>query len=173
MELQKFRDALESEAIKGDEMKMTRQQALAQSLCAVCGEPALPKCYSEAGRREFRISGTCEKCFYAMFAEDEGAPEVHTLTELQYVDSGEGPWALYIYGHDGMHSGKKWFRRGTMKYPDEEITIAEAHKRVDEAIAKQYEVRICDGGDMLVFHSACGQILYPESGRDFWFEVEA
>jgi hypothetical protein len=30
-------------------------------LCVACGEPALAKCYSEAGRRQ--ISGMCEKCF--------------------------------------------------------------------------------------------------------------
>ena len=32
-------------------------------LCIQCREPALPKCYSEAGRKEFKISGLCEKCF--------------------------------------------------------------------------------------------------------------
>lgn len=36
-------------------------------LCIQCKEPALPKCYSEAGRKEFKISGLCERCFDAMF----------------------------------------------------------------------------------------------------------
>lgn len=35
-------------------------------LCINCHEPALKKCYSEAGRREYSISGMCEKCFDAL-----------------------------------------------------------------------------------------------------------
>ena len=38
-------------------------------LCIQCKEPALPKCYSEAGRKEFTISGMCEECFDNMFKE--------------------------------------------------------------------------------------------------------
>lgn len=38
-------------------------EAKAQGICIQCKEPAIPKCYSEAGRREFQISGLCEKCF--------------------------------------------------------------------------------------------------------------
>lgn len=99
-----------------------------------------------------------------------GDAEVHTLTELQYAEVGDGPCALYIYGRNGMHSGKQWFRKGTVKYPDEEITIAEADKRVKEAVTKKKEVRICDGGDELVFHSRDGKILY---GENFWTVVTA
>ena len=155
------------------------------ALCIQCKQPAIPRCHSEAGRREFAISGMCEVCFDAMFAEEddefadnceladiselEGA-EVHTLTELQYAEIGDGPWALYIYGRNGMHSGKQWFRKGTVKYPDEEITIAEACKRAKEAVMKRKEVRICDGGDKLVFHSQDGKILY---GDGFWDVVTA
>lgn len=36
-------------------------------LCIECGQPALEKCYSEAGRREVRISGICEICFDNLF----------------------------------------------------------------------------------------------------------
>ena len=32
-------------------------------LCIQCKKPALEQCYSEAGRREYKISGLCEKCF--------------------------------------------------------------------------------------------------------------
>ena len=31
--------------------------------CIECGEDALDNCYSEAGRREVKISGLCELCF--------------------------------------------------------------------------------------------------------------
>jgi hypothetical protein len=31
--------------------------------CIDCGENAEKNCYSEAGKREFKISGLCEKCF--------------------------------------------------------------------------------------------------------------
>jgi hypothetical protein len=125
----------------------------------------------------------CEVCFDAMFAEEddefadnceladiselEGA-EVHTLTELQYAEIGEGPWKLYIYGEDEFHSGGKWFRKRKPKYPDEEITLTEAKKRSDANIAQRLEVKVCDGGDMLVFHSENGVVLY---GEGFWAAV--
>lgn len=99
-----------------------------------------------------------------------GDAEVHTLTELQYAEIGDGPWALYVYGRSGYHTGKLWFRKGPMKYPDEEITVAEAKKRFDASTAKGLEVRICDGGDNLVFHSQNGKILY---GEGFWEAVTA
>ena len=35
---------------------------------------------------------------WAKSQEAAGLAEVHTLTELQYAEIGEGPWALYIYG---------------------------------------------------------------------------
>jgi hypothetical protein len=35
--------------------------------CLECGQPAIPKCYSDAGRREYRISGYCEECFDNLF----------------------------------------------------------------------------------------------------------
>ena len=47
-------------------------EAQAQGVCIICEQP--PTFYSEAGKREYRISGTCEPCFDRMFAEppDEG-----------------------------------------------------------------------------------------------------
>ena len=61
-----------------------------------------------------------------------------------------------------------WFRKGKMKNPDEEISLAEAKRRSDSYIAKRLEVRICDGGDMLVFHSVNGAVVY---GEGFWKAV--
>lgn len=34
-----------------------------RNICMYCKEPALEKCYSEDGIKEFYISGLCEKCF--------------------------------------------------------------------------------------------------------------
>ena len=73
-------------------------------------------------------------------------------------------------GRNGMHSGKQWFRKGKIKYPDEEISLREAKRRSDENIANLREVRICDGGDMLVFHSVNGAVVY---GDGFWEAVTA
>lgn len=49
-----------------------RQAALAQEtgLCVECKQPGLAKCYSDAGRKEFTISGLCEKCFDDAFDDD-------------------------------------------------------------------------------------------------------
>jgi hypothetical protein len=91
--------------------------------------------------------------------------EVHTLTELRYAEIGEGPWKIYLYGPDGYHSGGKWFRKGKPKYPDEELSIIEAKCYSDANILQGLEVRVCDGGDMLVFHSQGGAVIY---GEGFW-----
>ena len=47
----------------------TSNQAQSIGLCIQCKEPALPKCYSDAGRREYRISGLCELCFDSICGE--------------------------------------------------------------------------------------------------------
>jgi hypothetical protein len=51
--------------------KAEAREAQGTGLCVDCGLPALPRCYSEAGRREFTISGLCEKCFDSAFDKDE------------------------------------------------------------------------------------------------------
>jgi hypothetical protein len=101
---------------------------------------------------------------------DAGLAEVHTLTELQHAEAGPGPWKIYIYGRDGYHSGGKWFRKGNMKYPEEEITLAAAEQRSKEAFARKKEVRVCDGGDMLVFHAVDGKVIY---GDNFWSSISS
>lgn len=82
-----------------------------------------------------------------------------------YVEPGDGPWRLYVYDRDGFHSGGKWFRKGPAKYPEEEIPAHEAVLRAGLAVGHGLEVRIADGGDMLVFHARDGAILH---GRGFW-----
>lgn len=57
-DLQQFKDNLTITLYK-----MTRLEALNKGICIQCHKEALPKCYSEAGRKEYRISGLCEKCF--------------------------------------------------------------------------------------------------------------
>jgi hypothetical protein len=103
--------------------------------------------------------------------QEAAGAEVHTLTELQHAETGDGPWKLYVYGVSGYHTGGKWFRKGPMKYPDEEITAQEAKHWAEKAIADQREVRICDGGNNLVFHSQDGVVLYPDSAEEFWKAV--
>lgn len=36
----------------------------------MCKQPALARCHTNAGRREFYISGMCEQCFDKMFSEE-------------------------------------------------------------------------------------------------------
>lgn len=38
-------------------------EALDRGICVRCREPALAKCYTEAGVHEYRISGLCKECF--------------------------------------------------------------------------------------------------------------
>jgi len=42
---------------------MTTKEAKESGHCIKCRQLALPNCYSEAGRKEYKISGLCEKCF--------------------------------------------------------------------------------------------------------------
>lgn len=57
-DLQKFKDDLATELF-GE----TKESAVAAGRCIDCKEEALPKCYSDAGRREYNISGLCEVCW--------------------------------------------------------------------------------------------------------------
>ena len=56
--LQQFKDKMTKDLF-GIDIEAVK----AKGICLNCKEPALPKCYSEAGRREYKISGLCEKCF--------------------------------------------------------------------------------------------------------------
>lgn len=96
---------------------------------------------------------------------------IQYLDTLQYSTDRKGPFKLYVFDEDGYHSGGKWFRPGAPKYPDEELTIKEAQIRTESAEAHKQEVRICDGGDMLVYHSVDGEVIYPAPPSDFWKEV--
>ncbi len=50
---------------KGSKELQTVAEAIEEGICIDCKEPAIPKCYSEAGLREYHISGLCETCFDA------------------------------------------------------------------------------------------------------------
>ena len=41
----------------------SRQECWIKGLCISCGEPALAKCHSTAGKNEYYISCLCEQCF--------------------------------------------------------------------------------------------------------------
>ena len=64
--LDEFKDAISKSAFG-----MTKAEARKTSICVQCKEPALAKCYSDAGRREYAISGLCEQCFDSICGEDE------------------------------------------------------------------------------------------------------
>lgn len=49
----------------------TRSENQEKGLCVSCGQEALSRCYSEAGRREYGISGLCELCFDEIFAPND------------------------------------------------------------------------------------------------------
>jgi len=42
---------------------METDDAISKNLCVRCKQPAYKNIYSEAGKREFKISGLCERCF--------------------------------------------------------------------------------------------------------------
>lgn len=62
MNLQKFKDELTKQIYGQDAISNKEKE-----LCIDCKRPALEHCYSEAGIREFKISGLCEECFDSIF----------------------------------------------------------------------------------------------------------
>jgi hypothetical protein len=67
MNLQDFKDTLSRDACG-----MTVAEAHEAGVCIDCKKPdPLSRCHSEEGRREYDISGMCEECFDALFAEPE------------------------------------------------------------------------------------------------------
>lgn len=66
MNLEDFKQQLAIEA-----HGMTPQEAWAKGICIECKQPALAKCYSDAGHSEYRISALCEECFDAICQEME------------------------------------------------------------------------------------------------------
>jgi len=55
------------EELTKDKFEISVNEAFDKGLCVNCLEPAIPKCYSGAGLREYEISGLCEKCFDDLF----------------------------------------------------------------------------------------------------------
>ena len=64
--LQDFQTTLDEQCY-GKDFKKNK----AEGLCIDCKEPAIPKCYSNAERKEFQISGLCEECFNKLMSGEE------------------------------------------------------------------------------------------------------
>jgi hypothetical protein len=50
---------------------MSQERAIALGICLSCKEHAMSKCYSDAGKKEYKISALCEECFDEMCGEDD------------------------------------------------------------------------------------------------------
>lgn len=99
---------------------------------------------------------------------DEEELEVHELTQLEYAVPVKGEsFRLYILDADGMHNGGQWFRR-VPKYFDEEVAVEYAEHLAGQAIRDGKEVRVTDGGDLLVYHVVGGKQLYPADTENVW-----
>lgn len=63
--LEEFKDRMSKEIFG-----TSKSEGQRHGLCISCKQDALSKCYSDAGRREYQISGLCEECFDALFKEE-------------------------------------------------------------------------------------------------------
>jgi hypothetical protein len=97
--------------------------------------------------------------------EEETPPKADAFLYATPV-KGE-PFRLYIFDADGMHGGGQWFQR-VPQYPDECISVEAAQAAAERAIADGREVRVTDGGDMLVLHVVNGKRLYPAATVNVW-----
>lgn len=76
--------------------------------------------------------------------------ELIQLTQFRYSAPVKGElMKLYIYGKDGKHSGRQFFRTPTLH--DGEITVAMAFVLAMAAVGEGREVRVTNGGDELLF----------------------
>jgi len=75
MSLEKLKDETARKAFG-----MTKAEAMEKGICIECRNPATEnRFYSEAGRKEYQISGMCEICFDACFGP--GSEGVEVLSE--------------------------------------------------------------------------------------------
>ena len=61
-----------SQMLEKDLYGMTQEDANKNGVCINCKKEALPRCYSDAGKKEYTISGLCEQCFDELFDGDGG-----------------------------------------------------------------------------------------------------
>ena len=87
---------------------ISKSETVEKGICINCKQEALPNCYSEAGRREFKISGFCEKCFNKI-TEDKEYPEYYVCeycgkeikeNEEAYLVEHHTYCSATCYGHD-------------------------------------------------------------------------
>jgi hypothetical protein len=71
MNLREFISNLESNCLRTGSLKISLKEAWGKGVCASCLKPALENCYSDAGQKEYYISGLCERCFDQTTKEEE------------------------------------------------------------------------------------------------------
>lgn len=64
------------------------QSNKAAGKCISCGQEALPRCTTDAGRKDFDIHGMCEVCYDEMWSEPGGSME-EELYLVQQAEKGE------------------------------------------------------------------------------------
>lgn len=97
------------------------------------------------------------------------------LTRLQYANIvPKQILRMYIYGRDHKHSGAILIATDGERYRKTGyLSAMDAASMEMMARSQGFEVRITDPGDMLVFHSKDGEILYPQgiTGGEFWSKL--
>lgn len=95
------------------------------------------------------------------------------LDALQYDDDRTGILRLYVFHPSGMgYEVRQYFSRH-IRYPDEEISVADAREIASAAVAAGKEVRITNCGDLLIFHARAGAVLFPLDGEEsFWRSIQ-
>jgi hypothetical protein len=93
------------------------------------------------------------------------------FTELQYAKPVKGePKKLYLYNAEGFHTRPVWFTSGPLDFLEPEVPLPIAWAAISRHMEQGLEVRVTDGGDMLLFHAKGGEILYPPDVEleEFW-----
>jgi len=65
-----YRKTLSDSLCKAGVFKMSSwEEAVEKGLCIACGEQALPKCTTDAGRKDYYITSICEVCYDKLYPE--------------------------------------------------------------------------------------------------------
>ncbi len=85
----------------------TAAEAIDKGICIQCGEAALEKCTTDAGRREYKISGLCEPCFDGITAEPGDIDLAEEAAAAERDDNEAFITEAERYGYIGMFSDRK------------------------------------------------------------------
>ena len=161
--------------------------AAKEIICIECGEPALAKCKTAAGRREVAISKLCEPCFFASLPDPdapEQEPEPENDRSALGFEKAIPAIQIRLLENDGLHTSyreseqKREVELSPEKQDVEAIVIIEQRenrhsyellrKHLDESVADQFKWKRETAGIQSYTHVETGKYIHIDSTGQFY-----